>query len=44
MLHFERAPNVLLQGALKNVQKCEGKDAFYPALNDPIDSAIKGCT
>ena len=29
---------------LKSVQKCGEKDAFYNALNDPLDSTIEGCT
>ena len=29
--------------ALKNAKNCEEKDAFYYAVDNPLDSAIKGC-
>ena len=31
-------------GALKNAKNCEEKDGFYSAVDNPLDSAIKGCT
>ena len=34
----------LKMGALKNAHKCEEKDAFYAAFEDPLDSAIKRYT
>ena len=36
---LESTPRISLLGALKNIQKCEEKDAFYAA----VDNAIKGC-
>ena len=44
MLHWNVRLMFYFTWALKNVQKCEGKDVFYPLLNDSFDSAIKGCT
>ena len=40
---LESTPKNLLQGALKNTQKCGEKDAFYTAIVDSLDSAIKEC-
>ena len=32
---------ISLQGARKNVQECEGKNVFYAAVDDPLDSTTK---
>ena len=40
---LESRPNISFQGELKNAQKCEEKDAFYAAVDDPLDSAVNGC-
>ena len=34
---LENTPKITLYGALKNAQKCEEKDAFYAAVDDPLD-------
>ena len=39
---FKGAPKTFFQGALKIVQKCEGKDIFDVVIDGLLDSAIKG--
>ena len=41
---LESTPKFSLYGALKHAQNYEEKDAFYAAVDDPLDSVIKVCT
>ena len=41
ILHLS-TPKISISAALKNAQKCEEKDAFYAAVDDSLDSVIKG--
>ena len=42
MLLLRTHLRISLQGALKNAQTCEEKDAFYAAVDDPLDSQSRG--
>ena len=43
-LAFDSTFKISLEGALKNAQKFEEKDAFHTAVDGPLGSALERCT